>query len=488
VLKVLSTFFIFFFLSPFLILISHLDKFILPENEELFWALKNSFFQSMLSLGICFIVGIILLEGIFYLRKKINNKFAILFFEFSILLPSFLPALFSLLVFLSVLQPFPFGLTGVSLIHGFTYAGLFAVMLVRILENQARGFFEVSYLLGAQKIQMYFQAFRMLKADLFYLSILVFTICFTSFSVPVAVGGGRGTTLEILIYEKMRLSGEWSQALILSLIQSVFIAAITIFFLRKRSTQLISRSQSIQFLGGIFPFLLTVCYLFLFLGGFLYFSMSGWDQVFSIPNLWTEALSTVSSTVVLGIGAGFITLLFFLFSTIALYQNSLQKFLLSYLAPSVSLMGLSVILLSPENHKTEILFYLFSTILLFFCGLYKMGFEQILSGLRRQVEVSTLLGASAAQTLFRVVIPQVLPTALNLSGIAALWVVGDFALCKAIFTHDFLLAQMIEGLMSSYRIEAATALMGLLIFIGFLVYILFAGVGYVYRYQSHQKV
>ena len=86
-------------------------------------------------------------------------------------------------------------------------------------------------------------------------------------------------------------------------------------------------------------------------------------------------------------------------------------------------------------------------------------------------------------TFYQVTFPQVIAPAARLSGIGALWALGDFSLGKILIAKDVTLALLIETLMSSYRIEAAMALMGILTLMGFLIYFTFWGMAYV----AHRK-
>jgi thiamine transport system permease protein len=71
---------------------------------------------------------------------------------------------------------------------------------------------------------------------------------FGSFSVPLVVGGARGTTVEVLIYEKIRLSGHWSEAIILALLQSVFIFTLA-FIVQKSKVPRIQRWARLDLIG-----------------------------------------------------------------------------------------------------------------------------------------------------------------------------------------------------------------------------------------------
>jgi thiamine transport system permease protein len=475
---------IFFLLSPYLILLSHTGEMIMPDWSEVRWVIQNSILQALLSTFIAIVIGLLIFRGIFYLKQINVNAKVVNVVEFLCLMPSFLPALFTILIFLSVIEPFPMGIFGISLVHGVMYAGVIAITFAHLTQQKARGLLEVSYLMGASYRRTIVELFKMMKWDFLSVLVLIFSICFTSFSVPVALGGGKGTTLEILIYEKMRLSGDWSQGLILAFIQMAVVAVFSFLIMRNRGIQP-APIRKVPLLGSRWALLVLLTYILFFLIGFMVFTLKGWSQVFEIQGLWQEVKEVLPQTIFLGIGSGLFMMMALL--TIALGGSSyfLKRFLLAYVGPSVSLIGFAVIFLRPEARGAEVFYFILGNVILSVAALYKMGFEQVLGGLRGQMEVARLMGAGDIDTFVKIVFPQVLPTVFRLSGIAVLWAVGDFALCKVIFTNDFLLAQIIDDLMSSYRIEAATALMSLMIGIGGGLSLIFVGMGNVFSNESY---
>jgi len=86
--------------------------------------------------------------GLFQLRRFVGTRLEN-FFEFLILLPGFLPPIFILLVFFEVLSPFPFGISGIILVHGVMNAGLVAVLLKRIFMEKAIGLSEMALVGGS---------------------------------------------------------------------------------------------------------------------------------------------------------------------------------------------------------------------------------------------------------------------------------------------------------------------------------------------------
>jgi ABC-type Fe3+ transport system permease subunit len=105
----ISCFFISFLFFPYFILGLELPRLVLPESGEFLWALKNSCLQAAASafaslvLAFFFAMGFSYLVNFFSERRYFNQ--AVSFLEILILLPTFLPALFIILIAMAVVEP-----------------------------------------------------------------------------------------------------------------------------------------------------------------------------------------------------------------------------------------------------------------------------------------------------------------------------------------------------------------------------------------------
>ena len=150
-------------------------------------------------------------------------------FEVLVLLPNAAPVL---LLLLAVIKFFPWarGLPGILLAHVLLNSGLVAVALVTLFQNKLSGQAELAWIEGASKWRFFrVGVLSYLKTDITVLGLFVFAICFASFSVPLLLGGSRATTMETLIFQKIRLSGDWGEAVALASIQAAAIFAISCF-------------------------------------------------------------------------------------------------------------------------------------------------------------------------------------------------------------------------------------------------------------------
>ncbi len=471
-----------FLLFPFVFLILKLNAISIVDHEEVSWALKNSTLQAAGSASLALILGFIFFSGIVKIKEILGIKI-FRWIEILCLIPGMLPSLFTILILMSLIHPFPMGLKGIILIHGIIYSGFIALNIYQLVQDKAQSLVEVAYILGASRTQIFVQIFRLLKWELISLWILIFSICFTSFAVPLTVGGGWGTTLEVLIFEKIRLSAAWSQALSLALLQSVLLFLFS-FIQRPGAALEVGRYSQVPILGGFTSGLLLIFSLLAYYGTFLLYSFRGWTQFFQLSEIVGSTLQTVPQTLIVGVSCGAMIYMMLNLTAFGWKQKWLRRFLIGFVAPSTSLAGLIVVLLRPDYFWMQIGFFTLAFVTIVFGGLYRMGFDQRLTSLKMQIEVAQVLGAHHWLIFREVIWPQIHPMAARLAGIASLWMVGDFALSRVIFSQDIVLAQVVQGLINSYHLDIGMAVMNVVILIGLALYFLFEGFGRVFSYKT----
>jgi thiamine transport system permease protein len=484
----LFIFFLFFLLFPYGLLISKISIASSLDLPELWWAFKNSIFQATFSAVGSLLMGFWLAFGLFSLqRKSFMQPWMVRLFQVFLLLPSFLPPLFILLVLLSLVDPFPTGLIGVVLVHVIMNAGLVALLVKSLIESKMRPLVEVAAVEGASQFLFLRSCFGMVRRDLMSILLFVFVLCFCSFSIPLIAGGGRATTLEILIYEKIRISAAWGEALSLSILQLLFIFLLSLFPFQARK-RLFGRGEQLPLLGSRSGVVVLLLYCFGLILYFLFQSLSGWPQVFRIPGLWQEALTLIPFSLFFGLTVGlFVALLLFL-TAYGAPHRSLHRLISGMVSPSTALLGFSLLFFISNEEPWNYLKWIVGFSYLIFSTLYRWGWDQEVSGLMDQVQVAETLGASRSLILTDVLLPQLLEPLARIAGVASLWALGDFALGKILMGRDASLSLLIETLLSSYRLQSAMALMGLLLILGCVCSFLFWGISYVCRRALEQKI
>src|SRR5690606_17756883 len=126
--------------------------------------------------------------------------------------------LFVLLACLKFFSPFPFGFAGIVLVHAVLNIGLAAVSIARVLDAKVGGWAELALIEGGSRGNFLAAVFSSVKRDIGIVFLFIFSICFASLTVPLVVGRFDALTTEVLIYEKIRVTGEWGQAFSLSIL------------------------------------------------------------------------------------------------------------------------------------------------------------------------------------------------------------------------------------------------------------------------------
>lgn len=470
----LRTALVLFLLFPFLFLITQFPATQMPDWEELFWAFKNSFVQAFFSTLFSMVLGFWVALGLLFFQGG-PRQYVRQFFEVLCLLPNFLPAIFILLSVLNVLDPFPMGISGIVIIHTFINFGLVAVLLAGIIETKMGGMIELAYVEGASRRQFFFKGlFPILKKDISLLAFFIFIVCFGSFSVPLIVGGGKGTTVEVLIYEKIRLSNDWGSAVLLSLLQSSFIFALSFLACRGRGA-FSKRYANLSLLrsptGIVVIIALSALYLFGYIQGFI----GGLSMLSTFYDLQSALFWNFFGSMLIGLSVGVLSYFGLLLIAYCWPKIWFEKFLNGYVAPSTSLACFSLLIMGSNEGAYAFIKIIIALVLLSLNNLFRMGWDADLQSLHPQVTVAYSMGASRDQIFKKILFPQISNRAGLLAGIASVWACGDFAVSRILAHRDLSIAMMTETLMSSYRLNQAIVLSALLIVSGLLCFIFCVG-------------
>ena len=473
----MSSFLWIFLLGPFLILLFYFRLGFSLDWPEVAWALKNSFWQALGSalgsagLGFIFALGLMSLRPNSWTRRWLQGL---------VLIPNFLPALFVLVFCLEWIEPFPIGTIGIIFVHVLINSGLVAVFWSRAIEARLGAMTQLAYLEGARRWQVLWALREPLGKSAGSWVLFVFVICFSSFTIPLVVGGGRGTTLEVLIFEKLRISADLSSALTLAAMQGVFVFLLTQFVLpqalrRESSDSPPSPVFVISSRASAWMLALWALWFVSYMG---FQMLRGWEQVLTIEGLRESIVQLVPGTLALGLGAALLTGLILSVQMLLFSGSRIHARVAGLISLSPALVGLALSLALTEQPRTACILAL---VCLFYPTAFRMGLRERFDRLHANQEVATLLGASPVLIWLKITLPQMAPIIGRASAMIGLWAMGDFAVSKMIFGQTRSLGLLAESLMSSYRIDAAFAICGLILVLGALLALLFEGVVYVYR-------
>lgn len=446
----------------------------MPEWSELFWAFKNSLIQSIFSTLFSLFIGFWVALGLLSFRGG-SRQYGRLSLEVLCLLPNFLPTIFILLSVLNILDPFPMGISGIVIIHTFMNFGLVAVLMAGIIETKLGGMIELAYVEGASRWQFMLKGlFPILKKDIVLLAFFIFIVCFGSFAVPLIVGGGKGTTIEVLIYEKIRLSNDWGHAVLLAFLQSSFIFSLSFVASRGKSSY-IKRHANLNLLKSFSGITVVVGLSAVYLTGYVQGFVSGLSMLSTFYDLQSALFWNFLGSMAIGLSVGVLSYLSLLLICYSWPKPWFEKFLNGYIAPSTSLACFSFLILGPNEGFFSFLKISLVLVLLSINNLFRMGWDGDLQSFYPQVTVAYAMGASRNQIFKEILFPQLSNKAGLLAGIASIWACGDFAVSRILANRDLSIAMMTETLMSSYRLNQAIVLSSLLIMSGLLCFLFCVG-------------
>jgi thiamine transport system permease protein len=460
-----------FLLSPYLIWLAKISEWRIPGAQEWMYPLLMASFQSALSAGFSLLVGFVLFLSVqgwksLHIRKGM---------EILLLIPSTVPALFVALGMISIFSRagrFPYGLGAVVLAHVVMNAGLVAVAFQSLVAARLGGIVEAAVLMGSSRLRFWREiGWPVLRSDIACLFLFVFGISFTSFSIPILLGGNLTLTLEAAIYNLIRIDGRWDAAVILAALQAAGLLLLAALLPRGfwpsgkvlRGGDFLA-ARSLRFL--VFLPVSVAC--------------AGWTVGLISHGLapWPKDLPVFEAfltTFILGLSIGLIHLILFMITAYVMPHRRLVKFLNGYLAPSTVITGFAFLLLPGESVPTRLFLSALAISLISFPLLYRWMVHSSLMALERQVQAARLLGASWSMILFDVVWPQAALPILKASGLAALWGSGDFAVTSMVAGSVNTVPLLITSLIGNYRIESAELLLLPLLVTGFLLYGFFSG-------------
>ena len=464
-----------FLLAPYIIWIFRIPQWTVPDAHEWWPALTTAIGQATLSAACALVVGGILFMALQGWRASRVRTLV----EFALLLPNMVPPLFLALGLLNIVSPFmafPYGVGAVILAHVILNSGLVAISLDRLIHSRLGGMAEVCWLMGAPKKMFWREvAWPYLRADLACLFLFVFSMCFTSFSLPLLLSGDRASTIEVLIYDMIRIEGRWDKAVLLAATQALVLLGLAWLlpqpFWPPRPTR-----RDLSYLSWARArWIVVIPALILFIGwvaGAVRGARAPWAQ---------GVLSTLPQatlmTFILAFAVGLLHLILFLLIAFVSPHRSLRRFLNGYLSPSPVITGFALLLIPGEGEVLNTLKIIVALTMISLPLLYRWIVHSALAGVTGQVAMARTLGASWTDILFQVVWPQIYSPVMRACGLAALWASGDFALTGILGNGLLTLPLVMENLVGNYRMEQAGLLLVPLVIVGLGTYYLFVRVG-----------
>lgn len=290
-------------------------------HQVIFFSFGQAFLSSLLSV----LIGALFGRAFFYqpfLGKLLIQRLLSLTFVLPALLAIFgLLGIYGTMGWLSQLmqwlgidwKPTIYGLNGILIAHLFFNIPLAA----RVTQQALQAIPAEQHQLAAQLNIQGWQFFRLieipyLKNPLLPTFVLIFMLCFTSFTIVLSLGGGpQNSTLEVAIYQAIFFEFDFPKAALFALIQFIFcfvLFGLSQIFAKPPETNLSQRyiwhmspSSAVKILNIFILF--SVClFLFMPLVNIVVEGLSApeWFSVWQDPQLWKALTNSLSMAPISG--------------------------------------------------------------------------------------------------------------------------------------------------------------------------------------------
>ena len=468
--------------APFVILIAHAGAWRLPLTVAAAEVFGFTVLQAGLSAALSTVFGIGAGLGLLWVARAGGER-AGRAAEMAALLPNAVPVLVLLLAVMKF--SWARGLTGIVLAHVLLNTGLVAVAFVHMARRKLSGLAELAWVEGATPLRFFARvALPVLARDLAVVMLFVFALCFASFAIPLVIGGSRATTIEVLIYQKIRIGGLWADALGLATLQMIGVLGLTWLLRLSSGEAMVIRAARIPLLESRFGIALAAAPALVILGGLCEGFGRGLETLRSLPSLREEIPSLIVGSIAVGLLTALFSMLWLLTVAYVGPRGFFRRLLVGYSAPSTVLIGFALLIAVPEEAVDPRLRIALGLSLILTPSFYRLRWDSVLSGLDGQRAIAAILGAGDWQIFKSVILPQVWRPAFAVGALASLWAWGDFALSSVVAGRKVTLAMAVHALIDSYRLDAATVLVWIVAIGGGLSFALLSGVGHVLGSKS----
>lgn len=235
----------FAFLLFFILFISQDGASVTQLDSRVWSLLKFTLYQAFLSTILSVFVGIILAWSLAHQSHFKGRSLLVALFSSSLVLPTLivvfgLIGIFgrngylnqaSLFLFDTSFGSYLYGLGGILLAHTYLNASFASRSLLHSFESIPKEKYKLAKSLNFSVFERFlYVEYPALKSTLLSIGSTIFLLCFTSFAVVLLLGGSPSyNTLEVAIYEAVKLDFDISMALKLALIQLGISAVLVVF-------------------------------------------------------------------------------------------------------------------------------------------------------------------------------------------------------------------------------------------------------------------
>lgn len=437
-----------YFLIPYFIFLWFFEFSFGLNFSEMLWAVRNSLFQSGVTAAIALALSIPMSQGLFLLPARFQNIALRL-----LIVPQVLPALYSILIALSVVNPYPMGSLGIIILFVFINLGFATLFLFNATREKLGALPLISEVYSIGRISFFRKIyFPVLKTDLVMNFFMIFIFCLSSFSVPLIVGGGRGTNIEVLIYEKIFVDQNWPAAFTLCLAQALLIFVVSAVVLKRRQYAEQAEFSAGRYLKSPLGLLLIAAYLLVYFGGYvigLIKSLSYFDFIYEYRAELFEVTLFTTKALLIYLLVNFTLLVLWLFDYL---ENLTFTPANNLISASTVLIGFTLYLFFPLAKGFDILKLTVGMSILFFPSLFKLFLQRPIENLQQQLLISKMYGLSKPKIIFEVIFRQIPEKIFLWVSLLTIWFIAEYALLKALGIQTPTLGLLSESFLSSYRL------------------------------------
>ena len=385
-----------------------------------------------------------------------------------------------------------YGIEAIIIAHILLNAPFASRLFFQNLNNIPQKYYEISNSLNLTYFaNIYKLEIPIIKQNLFSVFSIIFALCFLSFAIVMALGGGPlNSTIEVAIYQYALFELNFNKAILLSIIQ-IFICLcfILIGFYKLKGSQFFDiKINSFPHPYKDYKFVkLTDYILILFLSLFLFspiiciiinFIYEGFFKSF-LFNI--NFLNAFLNSIIISILTGLIVSLSGLFITILLienYKNTILQqilFLLSssilIISPVIFSLGYFIIL----GEYRYVNFFNFFVIILINC-MYLIPFSLLilfnnLKNIYLSYEDYQKTYRIKLLDYYKIIFPLIKKNLLYVFSFSTVITFGDFTIISFFRNHSFeTLPSLLFRLLSAYRFNEASFVAGFILILSLIIY------------------
>ncbi len=235
----------FAFLLFFTLFLSQEDAFVTELDSRVFSLLRFTLYQAFLSTLLSVLVGLALAWSLAHQSNFKGRSLLVALFSSSLVLPTLIVVFglisvlgrngwvnqLSLYLFDHSFGSYLYGLTGILVAHVYLNASFASRSLLHVFESIPKEKYKLAKSLNFTTFQRFiYVEWPALRTTLLSIASTIFLLCFTSFAIVLVLGGSPAyNTLEVAIYEAVKLEFDIAMALKLALIQLAVTTLLVLF-------------------------------------------------------------------------------------------------------------------------------------------------------------------------------------------------------------------------------------------------------------------